>query len=265
MDEATIKNIAQQLFDAHQSRSIYAPLPENITNRPLQEAYRVQAAFNELQEAAGAGEAAGYKIALTSAAMQAFAGVDHPLAGIVYSSRVHESPAQQSLRSFIHVGVEFEVTIRLGADLPPGNAPHTRESVAAAIATCAPSYELIEDRAADMDLVNAFNLIAENNWNAGLILGKESSNWQDIDLVNGKTQLWIDGDSVGEGRTGDALGHPLEAVAWLANLLNERGEQLHSGMVVMTGSSITTRFPHPGEHYRFAVDGLGEVEIDWSE
>jgi len=265
MDEATIKNIAQQLFDAHQSRSIYAPLPEHITSQPLQEAYRVQAAFNELQEAAGAGQKVGYKIALTSAAMQAFAGVDHPLAGIVYSSRVHASPSRQSLRSFIHVGVEFEVTVRLGAELPLGDTPHTRESVADAVATCAPSYELIEDRAADMDLVNAFNLIAENDWNAGLILGEESTDWRKIDLMNGKTQLWIDGEAVGEGRIGDALGHPLEAVAWLANLLNDRGEQLQNGMVVMTGSSITTRFPQAGQHYRFAVDGLGEVEIDWLE
>lgn len=265
MDTSTIENIAQQLFDAHQARSQYAPLPEDITSLPLEEAYLVQAAFNRLQTAAGVGEPAGYKIALTSAAMQAFAGVSHPLAGVVYSSRVHQSPSRQSLSSFIHVGVEFEVTVRLSASLPAGDKPHTRESVAEAVATCAPSYELIEDRAADMTQVNAFNLIAENNWNAGLILGNEESNWQDVDMLEGKTQLWIDDKAVGEGRIGDALGHPFEAVAWLANLLNSRGEQLESGMVVMTGSSITTRFPEPGQHYRFAIEGLGDVEIDWSE
>ena len=44
-----------------------------------------------------------------------------------------------------------------------------------------------------------------------------------------------------------------------------RVEGTEAGMVVMTGSSITTRFPQAGEHYRFAVDGLGEVLIDWRE
>jgi hypothetical protein len=33
-------------------------------------------------------------------------------------------------------------------------------------------------------------------------------------------------------------------------------------MLVMTGSSITTRFPAPGDRVRFAIDGLGEVAIE---
>ncbi|HEU4371714.1 MAG TPA: hydratase, partial [Methylomirabilota bacterium] len=64
------------------------------------------------------------------------------------------------------------------------------------------------------------------------------------------------------GKTGDALGHPFEAVAWLANLLNRRGRLLGRDMIVMTGSSITTKFPAPGDRLRFAVDGLGEVALE---
>jgi 2-keto-4-pentenoate hydratase len=53
-------------------------------------------------------------------------------------------------------------------------------------------------------------------------------------------------------------------VAWLANLLNGRGRMLARDMIVMTGSSITTRFPAPGDRVRFAIDGLGEVALEVS-
>ena len=65
---------------------------------------------------------------------------------------------------------------------------------------------------------------------------------------------------IADGR--DAMGHPLEAVAWVANLLNRRGRRLEGGMVVMTGSSITTKFPAPGDRVRFAIDGLGEIALE---
>jgi hypothetical protein len=32
----------------------------------------------------------------------------------------------------------------------------------------------------------------------------------------------------------------------------------------MTGSSITTKFPAPGDRIRFAIDGLGEVLVEAS-
>jgi 2-keto-4-pentenoate hydratase len=76
------------------------------------------------------------------------------------------------------------------------------------------------------------------------------------------TRCWINDHPAGEGKVGDALGHPLEAVAWLANLLNRRDRMLRGGMIVMTGSSITTKFPAPGDRIRFAVDGLGDAALE---
>jgi 2-oxo-3-hexenedioate decarboxylase/2-keto-4-pentenoate hydratase len=58
------------------------------------------------------------------------------------------------------------------------------------------------------------------------------------------------------------MGHPLEALAWVANLLNRRGRRLERDMIVMTGSSITTKFPVPGDRVRFAIEGLGEVTLE---
>ena len=105
-------------------------------------------------------------------------------------------------------------------------------------------------------------MIAQNTWNGGVVLGPAVTDWQRVDLEHAVTRAWVNDQPAGQGKTGDAMGHPLEAVAWLANLLNRRGRALERGMIVMTGSSITTKFPAPGDRVRFVIDGLGEVALE---
>src|SRR3989442_12326 len=96
----------------------------------------------------------------------------------------------------------------------------------------------------------------------GEILGAPITEWRGVDLERAVTRCWVNDQPGGQGKTGDAMGHPFDAVAWLANLLNHRDRVLERGMVVMTGSSITTRFPAPGDRVRFVVEGLGEVALE---
>jgi 2-keto-4-pentenoate hydratase len=126
-----------------------------------------------------------------------------------------------------------------------------------------PAFELVEDGNADYKQLDAFTLIAQNTWNGGVVLGP-GSDWRALDLENAVTRCWINDRPEGQGKTGDAMGHPFEAVAWLANLLNRRGRALERDMIVMTGSSITTKFPAPGDRVRFVIDGLGETTLEAS-
>jgi 2-keto-4-pentenoate hydratase len=262
LDDETIRAAARQLMTARAARAPYQPLEVGRRGAPLEDAYRIQDALHELVTAEGGGALAGYKIALTSKAMQEMVGVDQPLAGAVLASAVHRAPARVSLAPFQHLGVEFEVAVQLGADLPASTRAHTRESVGAAVAACMPAFELVEDRRADYRTIDAFSLAAENCWNAGVVLGPASGDWRRLSLEAAPTRLWINEAPAGEGRAGDALGHPFEAVAWLANLLNRRGRMLRRDMFVMTGSSITTKFPAAGDVLRFAIDDLGEVTLE---
>jgi len=70
-----------------------------------------------------------------------------------------------------------------------------------------------------------------------------------------------DGVEIGRGKGADALGHPFEPLAWLANHLGMQGEGLKKGDIVMTGSIVTTRFPQAAFSYRFDVSSLGSVEV----
>ncbi len=71
---------------------------------------------------------------------------------------------------------------------------------------------------------HAFTITADNCWNGGVVLGLPITNWQGFAFESATTRLWVNGEPAGEGAVRDALGHPFEAVAWLANLLNERAQ-----------------------------------------
>lgn len=258
----TIDATARAFLEMHRTRARYRPLDAALRAEPLDDAYRIQDALHRLMAEAGRGEIAGWKIALTSKAMQQMTGIDQPAAGAIFSSVVYPSPARVDLAAYHHLGIEFEVAVRLGDDLPTSGEHWTRASVADRIAACVPAFELVEDGDADYKTLDAFTLVAQNTWNGGVVLGAPVAVWRGVDLVTAVTRCWINDQPAGHGKTGDALGHPFGAVAWLANLLNRRGGMLARNMIVMTGSSITTKFPAPGDRVRFAIDGLGEVALE---
>ena len=260
----TIEATARTCLAMHETRERYHPLDATVRAAPLDDAYRIQDALHRLLAGAGRGAIAGWKIALTSKAMQQMTGVDQPAAGAIFSTLVHPSPARIDVRAYHHLGVEFEVAVRLADALPAGGQPWTRASVADRVAACLPAFELVEDGNADYKTLDAFTLVAQNTWNGGVVLGTSSGDWRRVDLEDAVTRCWINDRPEGQGKTGDAMGHPFEAVAWLANLLNRRGRRLERDMIVMTGSSITTKFPAPGDRVRFVIDGLGEATLDAS-
>ena len=258
----TIDATARACLEMHRTRTRYRPLDAAVRAAPLDDAYRIQDVVHRLMTEAGRGDIAGWKIALTSKAMQQMTGVDQPAAGAIFSKVVHASPARVVVAGYHHLGVEFEVAVRLAEALPASGGPWTRASVASKVAACLPAFELVEDGDADYKTLDAFTLIAQNTWNGGVVLGPAVSDWRRVDLEHAVTRCWVNDQPAGQGKTGDAMGHPFDALSWLANLLNSRGRRLEPGMIVMTGSSITTKFPAPGDRVRFVIDGLGEVALE---
>ena len=60
--------------------------------------------------------------------------------------------------------------------------------------------------------------------------------------------------------TGAAMGNPLNSLVWLANQRATMGTTLEAGMIVMTGSTLATRFPGSGDRFVYEIEGLGGVE-----
>jgi 2-keto-4-pentenoate hydratase len=260
-NENRVKTAAQYLFDSARNRENHTGLPDDLMPPDLQSALQVQDELQSLWQQAGAGGCAGWKVALTSKVMQEFVGYGQPCAGMIFESRVLRSPARIRAADYVHPGGESEIAVRLGRDLPAGGEPHTRESVAEAVAAVMPAIELVEDRAAVYEGLNPMLLIADNAWNAACILGPETTDFQNLDLATVSGRASINGAEIGRGVGGDALGHPFEPLAWLANGLNARGNMLHAGEIVMTGSMVATHWLNAGEELLFEIDALGEVRL----
>ncbi len=257
-----LRDAAARLAEAHRKRERFAPLPQPLTPSSAEDAYAIQDEFVALL-ARTRGAVAGYKIALSSPEMQKFVGLDTPLAGVLLESTLHRTPARVRAADYGRLIVEFELAVQIAADLPAADAPYTRDDVAAVIGAVMPALEIADDRNADYAELkrHAFDLAADNCWNEGGVLGVGIEDWQGLDLRSVKGVATINGAVVGEGVGAAAMGHPLDAVAWIANHLAAHGRGLVFRDVVITGSIVTSKFPGPGDLVRFSLENLGEVEL----
>jgi 2-keto-4-pentenoate hydratase len=255
------QHAAAQLLAAHLEKRSPTRFAGEWAMNGLDDAYRVQAALVE-QMLPVYGRRVGYKIGLTSARMQKLCSIDHPIAGVVLEKRLSPSGVRLSLSSLMHLGIEFEICVRLGKSLPPRERPYDLDEVARAVDGVAPAFEVVDDRnsAYPLDLVC---LTADNAWNDGLVLGAFRSQWPDLAQARGIVEC--NGAKVDEGHGRDVLGHPFEPLRWLANHLSVQGQTLQAGEIVSTGSLVTTRFPAAGEHYKFTVEGVGSVEASFTD
>jgi 2-keto-4-pentenoate hydratase len=164
---------------------------------------------------------------------------------------------------YVRLIVEFEIAVRIDEDLPAADKPFSRERIAEAVGAVMPALELADDRAADYATLakHPLELIADNCWNEGAVLGTPLQDWRAIDLAAVRGVATINGKNVGEGQGADAMGHPLDAVAWLADHLASIGRALLRGDVVITGSIVTTKAVKTGDFVRFEIGSLGAVEL----
>lgn len=262
-DRDRIQEAAQILWDDRQARRRYRALPVELRPRTFDETYAVQEALQALI-AGERGPVAGYKVALTSPAMRHLLKVDEPFAGAIFADTVHASPATVRTGDFVRLGIECELAVRLGRDLPAAGAPYDRAKVARAVGACMAAFELVDDRNADYGTLDVPSCVADNGWNAGVVLGPARADWRKLDLVGAAGRLMINGKLAGGGKAGDVMGHPFEALAWLANLAARRDRGLARGQIVMTGSIVATTTVAPGDRAVFAFDGLDAAALDVS-
>jgi len=258
VDQARVKRIADFFDRLAETRGNLPPLAPNVMPDNLDEAYAAQEILQE-RWAKTRGAIVGYKIAITTKVMQELMGIHEPVPGAIFERFLHRSPATIKCRDYVNVAVECEIGMTLGADLPDRGRPYDREGVAAAVASCHPAIEIIEDHNAEYRKVTAAGLAANNAWNGGAVLGPAVTEWRRLDLASLGGTMTIEGVEQGRGFGADVLGHPLNALAWLANNRVARGRPLRKGMAVLTGSIVSTKWPKAGETVRVAIEGLGEA------
>jgi len=162
---------------------------------------------------------------------------------------------------FVAVGVECEIAVRLGRDLPGDQAKLTLAGVAAAIDCYLPAIEIVDDRYAHWPSLGAPTLVADDFFAAGCVLGKPVARAAMPDLLQVAGRAVINGVEAGQGRAADVLGHPHQALCWLANHLKDSGEALRAGEIVLTGSLVQTAWLSSGDRAEMELTGLGAVAV----
>lgn len=256
MEEVTARRAAEALFNEHKAATPFKSFDASVGLKSMPDAYDIQDQYVALLRAAH-GDAVGYKVGLTSKTMQVFCGIDHPIGGVVLAKRVYQSGATVRRGDYGRLGLEFEVAVRIKSDMPA--AAQTPAAVAPHVDGICAAIEVVDDRAADYSHLDVRSLVADNSWNAGIVLSSFATQWPDLEGMLGKASK--DGAPIGEGYGRDILGHPFNSLAWLNAQLASRGGSLRRGQVVMTGSVMKTVFPVEPASYRFEFAGLGAVEV----
>lgn len=254
-----IDRVVEALLQEHDKRVRFHSIRDVFPFESIDVSYTIQDELVQRLRLLRATHPVGYKIGLTSPRMQAMCGIPHPIAGRVLADVVYPNHSTLSLSHYMRLGIECELAVRIGKDVNATSLPSTINELGQAVEAVAPAFELVEDRQADYASLDMLSLVADNSWNAGIVLGTFQSSWPDLASLEGTVE--VNGRTVDHGFGRDVMGHPFQPLLWLATHLAGRGAGLRAGDVVMTGSIVPTRFPSTGDRYRFSLGTLGAVDI----
>ena len=252
---ADLDSIAAELLAAYGPGPTLAPLSGTHGGLSVDDAYAIQ----QLQirhRIAGGAAVIGYKVGLTSAAMQHQMGLYEPDFGHLLSDMLHAADAPIATSRFRQPRAEPEIALVLGADLRGPDA--SVADVMTATAYALPAIEVIDSRITDWK-ISLVDTVADNASSGGLVLGQTPVPAAGRDLSLAGCVFRRNGRIVGTGAGAAVLGSPWHAATWLANTLTVRGARLTAGSIILTGS-ITASVPVvAGDAFTVTVDGLGSV------
>lgn len=259
----TFSSAADFLAVLRRDRQTVDTMPADLRPRNMAAAYAVQDILVERLLARHGGHAIGYKIACTSAMAQQLMGVAAPVYGRLLSSFVHPSPAQLPAADFTIRCIEPEFAFELSQDIPPADAPYTADTIAAYVGRAFPAIEIVDHRFADWNAFDAYSLIADNAIHGAWITGLSCPTWRHLDLSAHPVRLLVNEAEVSTGTGAAVLGHPLNALAWLANELPKQGRALRRGERVTTGVCTDIYLANPGDTICADFGVFGRVQVDF--
>lgn len=250
----TAEAVAKRIRDAY-SGSTLAPLRDYLEPTDVDTAYAVQSINTAYWQAEGR-RIVGRKIGLTAKAVQVQLGVDQPDFGVLFDDMEIPNGGTLDAARLIQGKVEAEIALVLGADLE--GAEITAEDVAAAVKLVIPSLEVVDSRIADWKITFA-DTVADNASAAFFVLGDTALPLEGLDLWSCGMVMEINGQIVSTGVGAACLGHPIEAAAWLARVLDQRGTPLKAGDILLTGALGPMVQLKPGDTVKATIGGLGSV------
>jgi 2-oxo-hept-3-ene-1,7-dioate hydratase len=260
LTEAQRKEAAEKLFAAERDRTPMQLLSDAYPGIDADDAYDVQARVVAMKVDAGA-RVRGYKIGLTSKAMQDAVGILEPDYGHLLDSMIHESGQAISLSRFNAPRLEVELAFVLESPLRgPGV---TVSDVLGATRHVMPAVELIDSRTVlPRTLVDT---LADNAASAAVIIGGRLVRPMDVDLRWLGAVVYKNGVIEDSGMSAAVLGHPAAGVAWLANKLGPRDVSLKPGELLLSGAFTRPFVSTAGDVFHVDYGPLGSIAMRFTD
>lgn len=262
MESSVIQETAEYLYDAEKNKQeVIKVTAERLPDLTIEEAYVIQEELVKQKLAAGH-KIIGPKMGLTSEAKLKQMKVTDPIYGYVFDYMMVDDGDTVDIKDYIHPKAEPEIGFVLKDNLKGPNV--TKEQVLAATDYVFPAVEIIDSRYENFNFTMP-DVIADNTSARGAVFGTtlKKADTLDLDLVG--ATLSINGKVASLGAGAAVLGHPANAIARLANMLAEKGEEVKAGEPIMAGGITAAVLLRPGDHVQAKFDGLGEVNFFMSE
>ncbi|MBN9078304.1 MAG: 2-oxo-hepta-3-ene-1,7-dioic acid hydratase [Rhizobiales bacterium 65-79] len=261
-----IEDAARRLFEAERTRKQIRLLSLDFPEATMDDAYKVQAALVRRKVASGLA-IRGWKIGLTSKAMQSALNIDIPDSGILFDDMFFPDGGTVPAGRFIQPRVEAEIAFVMKAPLKGPDI--SVDDVLDATDHIAPALEILDTR---IERVNRetgkartfFDTISDNAANAGIVVGDRTCDPREVDL------RWIgaivsrNGEVEETGLGAGVLDHPAMGIVWLANRLHRYGMEISAGQTVLSGSFVRPVEARPGEKIAADFGRHGTLRISFA-
>lgn len=261
LTEDEIKEAAVKLFEAEKNR---VQIPATTLKHPdmtMDEAYKIQKTWVDMKIAEGR-RVKGYKIGLTSRAMQMAVNIDQPDYGVLLDDMFYDDGAEIEVAQFLDLRVEAELAFVLKE--PLSGEEVSVIDVMNATDYVIPALELIAARTFRVDpetgyTRKVFDTIADNAANAAIIMGGRPMRPDALDMRWAGALLYRNGQIEETGIAAGVLNHPANGICWAARRFAPQGIGFEPGQVVLSGSFIRPVIASAGDIFHADYGPLGTI------
>ena len=261
MDKNRLNLIVKYLLNKRLNKYYIDNDDYNLIPNNQEEAYFIQNKVHSLLNSKS-DKVIGRKIGCTTKVMQEYLKIDHPCAGTLRKSNCIKSGCTINTDSYVKVGVECEIAVKLAKDLP-FNKDYSNDEIYSKIESIFPAIEIVDDRYSNWKNFTANHLIADDFFSAGCVLGEKRFQIKPNDIYNLKGSMYVNNKNIGNGIGSHILGNPINALKWLASRSDIIGSFIPKYSVILLGSLVETYWVSKGENIQINIEGMDSISINF--
>lgn len=265
LTEEQVQLAADNLYEAERKRMQIDPVTLSHPDMTINDAYAIQSAW--VNRKIGDGRSViGYKIGLTSRAMQRVMKIDTPDYGVLLDDMLFPDGGTIKASDFLDPQIEVELAFVLKQHLFGDNL--TIEDVLAATDYVIPAFELIAARSFRVHpdtgaTRTVFDTISDNAANAGIIMGSHRINPANVDLRWCGAIVKRNGVVEQTGLAAAVLDHPGNGICWIAKRFAPHGIALEPGQILLSGSFTAPIKVRAGDLVAAEYGEFGDISVEF--